>query len=427
MVTYLYCTFPSTFDDFPGSGSSRPTTRPVLHRSLRFLPATRHRRSPGHAQSRARSSIRVRARSSPVSSRSSSSAATPRRPRAKRRHGSPIPLPSPSSPASRPDCSAARSTRSTKPLTAIKLAAKISREHSVPAVAVFWVEAEDHDWDEVSSCAVLDAEFQRQVVTLPAPAGAGHLPDRSCSTRRRHSDGDRPSGGHAAADRVHGRAPRRSRTAYRPGVTMSDAFARWMERLLGELGLVVFDCADPSAKPLASRVFAHEMTHPGTTWQLASEAGEQLAAGGYHAQVDADAHDTSALFRLTTPARPSRWPTRRASVEAARTVPETFSPNVLLRPIVEDALFPTVCYVSGPNELAYLAQLRGVYEHFGVPMPLVYPRASATVLDSASAPAFCPSTICRSRRCRRRTSRRSTACWPQHCRRRWIGRSATPR
>ena len=69
----------------------------------------------------------------------------------------------------------------------------------------------------------------------------------------------------------------------------------------------------------------------------------------------------------------------------ARTRPETFSPNVLLRPIVEDALFPTVCYVSGPNELAYLAQLRKVYEHFGVPMPLFFPRASATILDSASA------------------------------------------
>ena len=69
----------------------------------------------------------------------------------------------------------------------------------------------------------------------------------------------------------------------------------------------------------------------------------------------------------------------------ARSRPETFSPNVLLRPVVEDALFPTVSYVSGPNELAYLAQLRKVYEHFGVPMPLVFPRASATVLDSAGA------------------------------------------
>jgi uncharacterized protein YllA (UPF0747 family) len=41
-----------------------------------------------------------------------------------------------------------------------------------------------------------------------------------------------------------------------------------------------------------------------------------------------------------------------------------------------------VCYVAGPSELAYLGQLRGVYEHFGVPMPLMYPRATATLVDS---------------------------------------------
>ena len=64
--------------------------------------------------------------------------------------------------------------------------------------------------------------------------------------------------------------------------------------------------------------------------------------------------------------------------------PARFSPGVLLRPVVQDALFPTACYVAGPNELAYLGQLRGVYEHFGIPMPLMYPRASATLLDSAS-------------------------------------------
>jgi len=62
--------------------------------------------------------------------------------------------------------------------------------------------------------------------------------------------------------------------------------------------------------------------------------------------------------------------------------PEQFSPNVLLRPLVQDTLFPTVCYVAGPNELAYLAQLRGVYDAFDVPMPLVYQRATATIVDA---------------------------------------------
>src|SRR5262249_12337621 len=73
-----------------------------------------------------------------------------------------------------------------------------------------------------------------------------------------------------------------------------------------------------------------------------------------------------------------------ALVQQANEQPAGFSPNVLLRPIVQDTLFPTICYVAGPNELAYLGQLRGVSSHFGVPMPLMYPRATATVLDSAA-------------------------------------------
>jgi uncharacterized protein YllA (UPF0747 family) len=55
---------------------------------------------------------------------------------------------------------------------------------------------------------------------------------------------------------------------------------------------------------------------------------------------------------------------------------------VLLRPLVQDTLFPTVCYVAGPSELAYLGQLRGVYDNFEVPMPLMYQRATATLVDS---------------------------------------------
>ena len=58
---------------------------------------------------------------------------------------------------------------------------------------------------------------------------------------------------------------------------------------------------------------------------------------------------------------------------------------MLLRPIVQDTLFPTIAYVAGPSELAYLGQLGGVYQHFGIPMPLMYPRATATLIDAGAA------------------------------------------
>ena len=121
------------------------------------------------------------------------------------------------------------------------------------------------------------------------------------------------------------------------------------------------------------------------------EGPARLADGGYHAQV-LPAADAVALFRLSGGRRPIRLRDAEFAVgdtavspdamtRLVREQPETFSPNVLLRPIVQDTLFPTVAYVSGPNELGYLGQLRDVYEQFDVPMPLIYPRLSATVLD----------------------------------------------
>ena len=176
---------------------------------------------------------------------------------------------------------------------------------------------------------------------------------------------------------------------------MADAFARWIERVLGARGLIVYDASDPAV----------EAAGGGAVRARARGAGPDVAGWrrrrartwwqrGYHAQVT-NQDDSLALFLLDGSRRPIRQQDGRLfagdqSFEAgalqqdAGVRPARFSPGVLLRPVVQDALFPTACYVAGPNELAYLGQLRGVYEHFGVPMPLMYPRASATLLDSAS-------------------------------------------
>ena len=165
---------------------------------------------------------------------------------------------------------------------------------------------------------------------------------------------------------------------------MARAFATWLETLLGPHGLVVFESADPAAKPLVAGVFARELSSPGRTAALAAEAGEALAARGHAPQV-VPQPDSVSLFRLNGGRTPIKkqgdqlviGETTHSSEELVREATEApgrFSPNVLLRPIVQDTLFPTICYVAGPSELAYLGQLRGVYEHVR--------RADAAVLSA---------------------------------------------
>ncbi len=167
-----------------------------------------------------------------------------------------------------------------------------------------------------------------------------------------------------------------------------------LDHVLGPHGLVVYDAADPAAKPFARGLFTRALADPGRTSALAAAAGSALEARGYHAQVTA-ADQAAPLFLLDGSRQSIRFRGETAIVgdrelplaevaALAEASPERFSPNVLLRPLVQDTIFPTVCYVGGPSELAYLGQLREVYAHFDVPMPLVATRASASVVDSAA-------------------------------------------
>ena len=282
-----------------------------------------------------------------------------------------------------------------KALTALKLAEKVSREHNVPVVAVFWIDAEDHDWNEVRSCTVFDEALGTHSISLPArSASADPTPvatvklDRSISTALDELESV------LAPTEFRAGLMADLREAYSPGMGMASAFGRWLERVLGPRGLVVYDSSDPATKPLAADVFIRELTSPGETSKLAATTGADLVARGYHVQVQPQ-DEAVAVFHLDGGRRPIRQQDgqfvigeRRYApsdlIQEARTAPAAFSPNVLLRPVVQDTLFPTICYVAGPNELAYLGQLRQIYDRFGVQMPLMYPRASATLVDSGA-------------------------------------------
>ena len=282
-----------------------------------------------------------------------------------------------------------------KAVTALKLASKVAAEHGIPAVPVFWVDAEDHDWEEVRGCTVLDSEFQPRTITLADPDGAGELPVAQLTFDERITKSVDDLAAALPSTDFSAQVNDGIRTAYHPGAGMSQAFSTWIETVLGPYGLVVFESADPGAKSLAAPVFARELASPGHTAALAASGGETLRALGHLPQVVPQPGSIS-LFHLNG-ARQSIRPdgnrflvgdtsvTLDALVEEARTNPGRFSPNVLLRPLVQDTLFPTICYVSGPSELAYLGQLRGVYQHFGIPMPLIFPRATATLVDGSAA------------------------------------------
>jgi bacillithiol biosynthesis cysteine-adding enzyme BshC len=282
-----------------------------------------------------------------------------------------------------------------KAVTAIQLARRMEHDLGVRAVPIFWVEAEDHDWDEVRSVHILDGEHNLRAVAAADLPGAGQRPigcltlnDGISATILELVAALPPSDFTAELQLRLGRR-------YRDGIGMAQAFAGWMDDLFGAHGLVVFEADAVEAKPLVAELFLDELDHAGRTARLVGEAGVAMKALGHAPQIEPQG-DSVALFYLAEHARVAIK--RRGdefviddAVRSAADVrreaknhPERFSPNVLLRPLVQDRLFPTVCYVAGPSELAYQAQLGGVYRAFGVERPLLLPRASATLLDAAA-------------------------------------------
>jgi len=280
-----------------------------------------------------------------------------------------------------------------KALTVIKLAHQVSTDNDIPVVPIFWIDAEDHDLAEISSCQFLDTNMNLSTVTLPLDGQSGTT---AASIRLNTSISevlDQLTAGLQPTE-FTAEIQKALRVAYAPGTRLVEAFARWLDTLLGKYGLVTYDASDSRTKGIVRPLFEQELETLGRTSQLAASAGSAMQAKGYSAQVS-PALDTTALFHIDAQRKPIRIGDsgflidgQPISAQHMRTKleeqPEHFSPNVLLRPLTQDVLFPTIAYVAGPHELVYLGQLRDIYESFNVPMPVIYPRASVTIVDSST-------------------------------------------
>ena len=286
-----------------------------------------------------------------------------------------------------------------KALAAVVVARALEARRGAPVVPVFWVAADDHDFAEIRSTTVLDETGQihdvrysphREPVGQPA---ARIALDDTVSALVEELRGRLPAGLHR--DEVLSLVA----ACYRPGATLSEAFARLLSALLPDL--VVLDPSDPALKTPVLPVFARELVEHSPTSRLAAEAGQRLLAAGYHQQVPVRAGFLNLFVYLDGERRAMGWENgiievrglgRRMPVAEAQRMlekdPSGFSAGVLLRPLTQDLLLPTAAYVGGPAEIAYHAQIGPSYAHFGIPRPVLVPRPSVTLVEPAQARAL---------------------------------------
>ena len=281
-----------------------------------------------------------------------------------------------------------------KALAAASLASLLEDELDAPVLPVFWVASEDHDWAETDHAHLIGVDNELHEIRLPAQEGSGSLP------LHRIPLGD---GVTAAVDEALSLLPETDfspayaallREAWHPGVTLPGAVHATLERLLEPFGVAFVDAADPALKDASLPVLRREVDEAEAHEAALASRARELGAAGWPLQVPVleggvnlfvegprgreRLYRQDGAFRLRHSGEVLDAAALRARLEEA---PDTVSPNVLLRPVVEAATLPTVAYVAGPGEAAYWAQLEPLFEAHGVAMPAVVPRLSVTVLE----------------------------------------------
>jgi bacillithiol biosynthesis cysteine-adding enzyme BshC len=279
-----------------------------------------------------------------------------------------------------------------KALTAVQIAAELTSE-GIDAVPIFWMATEDHDLDEVRYTNFFsDGQLRRFELPVPAeagkPVGKIRLGDDIAEFAREAASLLEKAGDLALAKDVT--------ECYRPEETYGSAFGKLFARLFAEQGLILADPLDEGLHEIAAPVFRRVIERRDAIVADLLQRGKDLEAAEYEAQVKVTAK-SALLFFLNGAGREAisasdgtfstetrRW-TKRELEQLIESEPQSFSPNALLRPVMQDFLFPTAAYVGGPAEISYFAQSEVVYRHVLERMPVLLPRAGFTLVDAKAA------------------------------------------
>lgn len=283
-----------------------------------------------------------------------------------------------------------------KAIGIIKAAAEYSRQLKRPVVPVFWIAGDDHDFEEANHTFVLDRSGDIKKIEYASP------PETALPTYQvKFEDAAEMERWKNALKEALGESDFTSELydlidhCYTSSDTMVSAFGKMMTALLGKHGLILFSPGDPEAKKIAAPFFETIVTQQDQIHAVIDRANAELLESGYHNQVE-KAPESAHLFCVQDGRQPvlrdgdrfvigDKSFSRDELIALIRNEPERFSPDVMTRPVLQSYLLPTLSQKGGPAEIAYLAQMNGLFELFELPAPYHRARPTATVIEARFA------------------------------------------
>ncbi|MBI3218823.1 MAG: bacillithiol biosynthesis cysteine-adding enzyme BshC [Bacteroidetes bacterium] len=257
-----------------------------------------------------------------------------------------------------------------------ELKAAYPQYHFVP---VYWMASEDHDYEEIKYFRLYGKKYVWQTEQQGA---VGRFHTKELKALLREIPGDISV----------------FQEAYSKSKNLSEAVLHYVNALFGNEGLVVVDADNRNLKKALVPVIKDDLLQHSAKKSV-DQATEKLHALGYHTQVNAREIN---FFYLMDGLRSRIEKTVQGyqvvdtdlkfseseMIRMAETEPEKFSPNVVLRPLYQELILPNLAYCGGPAELVYWLQLKGVFENFHTPFPILLPRSFAMVIDQPTFKKF---------------------------------------
>jgi bacillithiol synthase len=272
----------------------------------------------------------------------------------------------------------------TKAIGALALADELEQATGMPVAPVFWAASDDADWAEAAVTHVASMRGL-QTLSLAGPATEGvAMADVPLGPLH-----DARSGLTAACGSVaHRSVLDIVDAAYVPHATIGAAYVQLLRAMLEPLGIAVLDAAHPALRQSADAFLRHALRAAPAVQEALRIRVQEIEAEGHHPQVDV-VDGLSLVFRTRIEHRDGqmmrvreRVPLVEAASVAREAEPGTLGANVLLRPVLERRLLPTVTYLAGPGEFAYFAQVAPVAKALHAAVPVVAPRFACELVES---------------------------------------------
>ena len=289
-----------------------------------------------------------------------------------------------------------------KIMTILKLSNFLQKELEMPVIPCFWNASDDDSADQVDNLNIINGEISNIKLDLSG-----------FDRRTRYSDINLTED--RFRDVIEKLADILYPTGFKPGIidffknSLSDImkncsndgsriniatfFSGLVTRMFSEQGLVLVDPANTDLKKLTQDLLKFDVSNHEKINFLINSTGKKLNGSGYHSQLNSIGEILD-FFYCKGGVRKRIYPNNKDSFKIGSKIynknefwdliessPAGISLNVVLRPLLQDSLLPVLSSICGPGEISYFAQIKPVYDLYGLKMPIIYPRFSATIIE----------------------------------------------